>query len=53
MKRTETVSILKVKPSALKQNISVLWEILGFSKQEQTKQGYKYLGEGGCQKKIN
>ena len=54
MKRDKTsTSILKVKPSALKQDITELFEILGFMKQQQFKDGWLSLGDGGYRRKTN
>jgi len=44
--------IIKIKPSAIKTELSGLYEALGFTKQQQMKDGWRFLGDGAYQRKI-
>jgi len=50
MKTKGTISLMKVKPSALKTDILLLYETLGFLKQSQIRNGYIPLGNGAYKK---
>lgn len=52
MKRGKTSeSILKVKPSALKTDISMLFEMF-FQNQQQVRDGWVYLKDGAFKRRI-
>jgi hypothetical protein len=52
MKRKDSQPLIRAKPNAMKQNISMLFETLGFLKQCQIRDGWQFLGNGAFKRKV-